>query len=83
MRAFCDQLGIPREDDYIKRYCELSGRSEGIRPFHMIFSMFRLVAILEGVRARALAGNVSSTDGKEVSERAVILARRAVQLIGR
>ena len=74
-------LGIPSEDAYIERYCELAGRNEGIRPFHMIFSMFRLVAILEGVRARALAGNVSSTDGREVSERAVILARRAVELI--
>jgi aminoglycoside phosphotransferase (APT) family kinase protein len=75
------RLGIPTQDELVQRYCALTGRGEGLEPFHIIFSMFRLVAILEGVRARTLAGNVSSLDGREVTERSVILARRAVELI--
>ena len=73
--------GIPSQADFEAEYCRLTGRAHGLEPFHMIFSMFRLVAILEGVRARALAGNVASRDGKEVSDRTFALSRRAVELI--
>jgi len=73
--------GIPTQAEFEAEYCRLTGRDHGLEPFHMIFSMFRLVAILEGVRARALAGNVASRDGKEVSDRTFALSRRAVQMI--
>lgn len=73
--------GIPTQAEFEADYCRMAGRAHGLDPFHMIFSMFRLVAILEGVRARALAGNVASRDGKEVSDRTFALAKRAVALI--
>lgn len=75
--------GIPTQAEFEAEYCRLAGRAHGLQPFHMIFSMFRLVAILEGVRARALAGNVSSTDGRETLDRSLELARRAVVLLER
>jgi aminoglycoside phosphotransferase (APT) family kinase protein len=79
--ADCAVLGIPTQEQFVARYRQLTGRADSVQAFHMIFSMFRMVAILEGVRARALAGNIASRDGREVSERAVILARRAVAMI--
>jgi aminoglycoside phosphotransferase (APT) family kinase protein len=65
------QLGIPAESDYLNRYCERTGR-KAIHDFdfYSAFSMFRLAAILQGVKARALQGNASSTDAAEAGSRA-------------
>lgn len=54
-------LGIPSEEEYVARYCELTG-IDGIPNwnFYIVFSLFRLAAILEGVKKRAQSGNASS-----------------------
>lgn len=56
-------LGIPSDEDYIARYCERTGRS-GISDwnFYLAFCYFRLAAIVQGVKKRALDGNASSPD---------------------
>lgn len=56
-------LGIPTEDAYVARYCA----ARGIAPpanwsFYLVFSFFRLAAILEGVARRAADGNASNPD---------------------
>lgn len=68
-------IGIPTEQEAIERYCKASGR-DGIDDWHVFvsFSLFRLAAILQGVYARALAGNASNADALEVGERAHVLA---------
>jgi aminoglycoside phosphotransferase (APT) family kinase protein len=38
--------------------------------FYSAFSMFRLAAILQGVKARSLQGNASSLDAAEAGDRA-------------
>jgi aminoglycoside phosphotransferase (APT) family kinase protein len=65
------QSGIPPEPDYIRRYCERTGR-DAIRSFNFYsaFSMFRLAAILQGVKARSLQGNASSIDAAATGDRA-------------
>lgn len=70
-----DALGIPTEQETIERYCKASGR-DGIDDWHVFvaFSLFRLAAIVQGVYARALAGNASNADALEVGKRAHILA---------
>ena len=67
-------LGIPGQDEYVRAYCARTGRSDGITPFHLAFSLFRLAVILEGVLARAKAGNASSADAAATGARGVALA---------
>lgn len=55
-------LGIPSEAEYLEAYARRTGSDP--RPqwrFFMAFSLYRAAAIQQGVYARALAGNASST----------------------
>ena len=53
--------GIPTEEAFVARYCELTGRG-GIEDFayYKAFSLFRLAGIAQGVYKRSLQGNASS-----------------------
>ena len=65
------QSGIPLEADFIRRYCQRTGRL-GIPSFdfYSAFSMFRLAAIIQGVKARNLQGNASSLNAAALGDRA-------------
>jgi aminoglycoside phosphotransferase (APT) family kinase protein len=54
-------LNIPSEADYVAAYCRRTGR-EGIPDidFYMAFNMFRLAAIVHGIKGRLVRGNASS-----------------------
>ncbi|WP_050932043.1 phosphotransferase family protein [Aestuariivita boseongensis] len=54
-------IGLPSEDEYVALYCERRGigRPENWN-FYVVFSFFRLLAILQGVLKRALDGNASN-----------------------
>ncbi|MEZ5570373.1 MAG: phosphotransferase family protein, partial [Halioglobus sp.] len=56
-------LGIPTDEAYIARYCERTGRS-GIDNwnFYLVFSLFRLAAIIQGIVKRAQIGTASSAE---------------------
>lgn len=76
--------GIPSEQEFIKQYCQLTGRTEIENwPFYIAFSMFRLASILQGVYARALQGNASSSNALEVGARCAVLAITAWKLINK
>ncbi|MDW4499537.1 phosphotransferase family protein [Sulfitobacter sp. D35] len=70
-------LGLPSEEDYVARYCERRGIAapENWR-FYVVFSYFRLLAILQGVLKRALDGNASNP--RDVSQ-----TRAVVELMAR
>jgi aminoglycoside phosphotransferase (APT) family kinase protein len=58
-------LGIPSEDDYIRRYCDRTGLATAADlkvdwNFYMAYNMFRIAAILQGIAKRAEAGTASS-----------------------
>lgn len=60
-----DALGIPREDDYIARYCERTGfttpdQLKADWNFYLAYNMFRLAAILQGIAKRVETGTASS-----------------------
>lgn len=61
-------LGIPAEGDYVRTYCERTGRPP-IPPeewdFYLAYSMFRLAAILQGILRRALDGTASSAEAMQ------------------
>ncbi|AQV94846.1 phosphotransferase family protein [Cupriavidus necator] len=75
-------LGIPEEAEMVARYCEL----RGLPPienwlFYLAFSFFRLAAIAQGVKKRALNGNASNTQAGKAGDMAGLLAEQAVRLI--
>jgi aminoglycoside phosphotransferase (APT) family kinase protein len=68
-------LGIPRESEYVAWYCERVGRSSiPAFDFYIAFNLFRLASILQGVAARALAGNASSARAVEAGQLAAPVA---------
>jgi aminoglycoside phosphotransferase (APT) family kinase protein len=54
-------LNIPPEQDYVAAYCRRTGR-DGIPDldFYMAFNMFRLAAIVHGIKGRLARGTASS-----------------------
>jgi aminoglycoside phosphotransferase (APT) family kinase protein len=72
------ELGIPAEEDYIQRYCELTGRS-GIEHwnYYIAFNMFRLAAILQGIARRVLDGTAASKQAEQAGEGAYDLSKLA------
>ncbi|HEX4896674.1 MAG TPA: phosphotransferase [Solimonas sp.] len=71
------ELGIPAEADYVKRYCERTGRS-GIDPshwdFYMAYNLFRLGAILQGIMGRVKDGTAASKQAEMMGRAAGPLA---------
>ncbi|MEW5890306.1 MAG: phosphotransferase [Pseudomonadota bacterium] len=77
-------LGIPSEQEYVAAYCRRVGRErvpEREWEYYIVFNMFRLSAILQGIMARALQGNASSADAIETGKRARPLAEEAWRLV--
>ena len=70
-----DALGIPKEAEYVQRYCERT-RQNSLPHWHfyLAFSFFRLAAILQGVWRRAQDGKASADDAAEMGARAAPLA---------
>jgi aminoglycoside phosphotransferase (APT) family kinase protein len=69
------ELGIPSEEEIIERYCMEMGRSTlSDWNVFLALSFFRLSAILHGVMARALQGNASNVNARQVAQRAGLLA---------
>jgi aminoglycoside phosphotransferase (APT) family kinase protein len=77
-------LGIPSESEYIRRYCQRTGRS-GIEhwDFYLAYNLFRIAAILQGVYKRALEGIASSNNALEAGKRARGLAELGWQMAQR
>ncbi len=70
-------LGIPTFEEFNSIYCEAAGRSDGgLTNAHMAHAFFRFAAILDGVRARGLAGNAASTDAADIGLIAPEIAAR-------
>jgi len=80
--------GIPGEAEYVAWYCQAAGVSPPSPQdwsFYLALSLFRLLAILAGVQARAQQGNASSAHAVAVSSDAVLrsLAHAALAIIAR
>lgn len=75
-------LGLPSEAEYVARYCDRRGIDAIDNwPFYLVFSFFRLASILQGVFARAQAGNASNPErARELGMAVPILAEMAVEL---
>lgn len=75
------QLGLPTQSEFLAAYRAASGRAEEVRPFHHAFSLFRFAVILEGITARARAGNAVGQDAEAVGGLSARFARYSAELI--
>lgn len=69
-------LGIPDERAYVEAYCRRTGRSGGVADldYYIVYSLFRIAAILQGVYKRALDGSAANAHALETGARATDLA---------
>jgi aminoglycoside phosphotransferase (APT) family kinase protein len=71
-----DALGVPDRSAHIAAYFRRNSLRHPIQPFHYAFALFRRGVIIEGVLARAKAGNASNSNASEVGDRGLALSRR-------
>jgi aminoglycoside phosphotransferase (APT) family kinase protein len=74
-----EALGIPSEADYVRRYCERSGRGtpESLQVdwnFYLAYNLFRLAAIVQGIAKRVEAGTAASEQARQSGASAKPLA---------
>ena len=70
--------GIPNEAEYVAAYCRRSGRDRVPEwEFYMVYSLFRIAAILQGIAKRALDGTAASADAADQGRLARPLAEQA------
>ena len=70
-----EPLGIPSEDDYVAAYCRRTGRDDlPDRDYLIVFCMFRLAAILHGIKGRIVRGTASSAHAAQMVEQLEPLA---------
>ena len=78
------EAGLLSDEDFIATYCE----ARNIRPiddldFYIAFSFFRMAAILQGVKKRALDGNASNPErGLKMGEYVPVFAAFGLKALG-
>jgi aminoglycoside phosphotransferase (APT) family kinase protein len=75
-------LGIPDENTYLQTYLQRTGAAgrridADVWGYYLVFNMFRLAGILQGILGRALQGNASNAAALEAGKRAKPLAEQA------
>jgi aminoglycoside phosphotransferase (APT) family kinase protein len=82
-------LGIPEAPAYQALYArrrDLGAIDPGLWEYHLVYNLFRLASILQGIAKRADAGNAAASNARETGARARPIAevawRRAVERLG-
>lgn len=71
-------LGIPDERAYLEAYCRRTGQAlPADWDLYVVFNMFRLAAILQGIQARGLKGNAASAEALRTGRQARPIAEAA------
>jgi aminoglycoside phosphotransferase (APT) family kinase protein len=73
-------LGIPSEREYVRRYCERTGRADPDAVmadwnFYLAYNLFRLAAITQGIAKRAADGTAASAQARTSGDATAALAR--------
>jgi aminoglycoside phosphotransferase (APT) family kinase protein len=66
-------LGIPGEAEYVKKYCERTGRpaiNQSHWDFYIAYNLFRIAAILQGILKRVVDGTAASAHARDAGMRA-------------
>ena len=72
-------LGIPQERDYVRRYCERTGRQDADAltadwNYYLAYNLFRLASIMQGIAKRVVDGTASSAQARSSGAAASTLA---------
>ncbi len=75
-------LGIPIEAEYVRRYCERTGRADPAAVmadwnFYLAYNLFRLASICQGIAKRVLDGTAASAQARTTGESTRPLAEMA------
>jgi len=74
--------GVPSEAEFLETYCRHIGIDRIDHwDFYLAFCLFRLIAIVQGIRKRALSGNASSDTALEVGQQVIPLSAMALEII--
>ncbi|OYV40100.1 MAG: hypothetical protein B7Z81_02465 [Acidocella sp. 20-61-6] len=74
--------GLADEDEVLELYCRATGRGEIPNwKFFLGFALFRSAAIVEGVYARALAGNAADARGIAMHEMTKLTSTRGWEIV--
>lgn len=81
-------LGIPGERDYVRRYCERTGRADPDAVmadwnFYMAYNLFRMAGILQGIAKRVVDGTASSAQARQAGAGARPLAEMGWRIASR
>jgi aminoglycoside phosphotransferase (APT) family kinase protein len=78
------EMGMPSEEEYVAAYCRRTGRP-GIEDwdFYIVFSIFRLSAIAQGIMGRVIAGTANDPNAIQRGKRARPLAEAAWAIVER
>lgn len=73
--------GVPTREGFEETYLKAAGLTEGLKPFHLAFALFRFAVIFEGIAARAKDGSAASANAAEVGKLSSVLAKRAADVL--
>jgi len=77
-------LGIPSESEYVQMYCRRTGRG-AIDPshwdFYLAYNLFRIAAILQGIKKRVVDGTAASAHARDAGSRAKPMAELGWQQV--
>jgi aminoglycoside phosphotransferase (APT) family kinase protein len=64
-----EALGIPAEADYVRRYCERTGRDDQAAlaadwKFYLAYNLFRMASITQGIARRVVDGTAASAEAR-------------------
>jgi aminoglycoside phosphotransferase (APT) family kinase protein len=75
------KLGIPSEAGYVATYNRLTKRADGKDwEIYLVFNLFRLAAIIQGIAKRSLDGTASSLAAAELGQKAKPIAEKGWRL---
>ena len=79
-----ERLGIPSEAQYLAAYCKRTGR-DGVEPrvwdFCMVYNLFRIACIRQGILRRVVEGTAASRHAREAGAKARETAELAWQQV--
>ena len=78
------ELGIPTEAEYVKKYCERTGQppiSPSHWDFYLAYNLFRIAAILQGIMKRVVDGTAASAHARDAGMRARPMAQLGWQQV--
>lgn len=76
-------LGLPSQADIVARYAATARPVGDLRPFHVVFALFRFAVIFVGIADRARAGTAAGSNAAAIGHLARNFADRALDLARR